>query len=97
MWFASATQMLTGWSPAPTTRGRLVCICQQATAGGLPRDQRADPIGRTGARTLDLAIQDLVRDLGEGDPHRPRRHPLQGGAGRVDLGLGGAAGFGEGG
>ena len=45
----------------------------------------------------DLAIQDLVGDLRQGDPDRSRRNPLEGGAGGVDLGLGGAAGLGEGG
>jgi hypothetical protein len=50
-----------------------------------------------GRPPLDLAVQHLVGDLGQRRADRAGRNPLQGGAGRVDLGLGGAAGLGQGG
>ena len=50
-----------------------------------------------GNRNLDLPVEDLVGDRPQGDPDRSVRDPLQRRPGRVDLGLGGAAGLGEGG
>jgi hypothetical protein len=59
---------------------------------------RAVPIG-PGRRPhpLDLAVQDLVGDLGEGVADGAGWDAGEGGAGGVDLGLGGVAGLGEGG
>jgi glyoxalase superfamily protein len=59
--------------------------------------QRGDENSETSGRSLDLAVQDLVGDRLEGGANRARGDAFQGGPGRVDLGLGGVAGFGEGG
>ena len=52
--------------------------------------------GRPGT-PLHLAVQDLIGDRLQGGADRARRDPLKGRAGGVDLGLGGVAGFGQGG
>jgi len=45
----------------------------------------------------DLAVEDLVGDLGQGGADGAGGDGVEGGAGGVDLGLGGAAGLGQGG
>jgi hypothetical protein len=57
------------------------------------------PVGllvRAADPALDLPVQDLVGDRLECGPHRPAGNPLQRRPGRVDLGLGGAAGLDQG-
>jgi hypothetical protein len=49
------------------------------------------------ARSLDLAVQDLVGDGLEGGADGAGGDAGEGGSGGVDLGLGGVAGLGEGG
>jgi hypothetical protein len=72
-----------------------------ADAVYLPGQRQAGPVaaasGDPAERPLDLAVKDLVGDGLEGDPDRTGGDAVEGGAGGVDLGLGGAAGLGEGG
>jgi hypothetical protein len=72
-----------------------------ADAVYLPGQRQAGPVaaasGDPAERPLDLAVKDLVGDGLEGDPDGTGGDAVEGGAGGVDLGLGGAAGLGEGG
>ena len=61
-----------------------------------PRPDPGERSARSGSGS-DLAVQDLVGHGLEGGANGPTGNALQGGAGRVDLGLGGVAGLGQGG
>ena len=86
-----------GLQPVDDSQAYVASVNQPAGDDpGWAWDQRAVPIGAD-RRCLDLAVQDLVGDGLEGGANRARRNPLKGRPGGVDLGLGGAAGLGEGG
>ena len=76
--------------PVPASRRRLVRL--RGTRSPI-RLGWAGPA----ARSLDLAVQDLVGDGLEGGPDGAGGDAVQGGSGGVNLGLGGVAGLGEGG
>ena len=78
--------------------GRQSTSCR-CCANSAPSADTGDggPPRRSSLTGLDLAVEDLVGDCGESGADGAGGNAVEGGAGGVDLGLGGAAGLAEGG
>jgi hypothetical protein len=87
--------------PVVAVRARISAAATTATATPGKWTSRTGALSRfTGLADRlgsDLAVEDLVGDCGEGGADGAGGNTVEGGAGGVDLGLGGAAGLGEGG